>query len=98
MALSSETRLRAAPSLIKNLRYEEAVDQADKDCFAFPQTTTAQLQEALEVLLQHENDQEADEEEDDEEVEEEVVYDWEELDGGEFDWEVFYPRRQRAIR
>ena len=49
----SETRL----SLVTNLRYEEAVDKADEDGFSFPRATATELQEALEILMRHDNDQ-----------------------------------------
>ena len=65
----SETRL----SLVTNLRYEEAVDKADEDGFSFPRATATELQEALEILMQHENDQEEQGEEEvegEEEIEE----------------------------
>ena len=71
--LCSETRLRAASSLVTNLRYEEAVDEADEDGFSFPRVTTTKLQEALEILMRHENDQEEQGEEEvegEEEIEE----------------------------
>ena len=84
--LCSETQLRAASSLVTNLRYEEAVDEADEDGFSFPRATTTELQEALKILMRHENDQEEEGEvEGEEEVEEEEVYGWEELEEGAFD-------------
>ena len=60
-----------------NLRYEEALTEADEDGFNFPTATTSELQHALEILTQHENSQEEPEEE---LVEEEEVGDWPELD------------------
>ena len=53
--------------------------EADKDGFNFPQTTTAELVQALEVLTQHYREQE-EQEEAFKVVEEEVVCEWEELE------------------
>ena len=57
--------------------------EADEDGFCFTTPTTAQLQEALEVLTQYDDAQE--QEHGEEILEEEEVYDWEELDEVEFD-------------
>ena len=65
------------------MRYEDALEEADDEGFCFPQATTAELQEALEVLLQQEEEEEEGEVE--EEVEEEEVYDWEVPQEMEFD-------------
>ena len=73
----TETRLRAPSQIIANLRYEQAVTEADDDGFNFPSATSSELQHALEVLTQHENTEEESEEE---WVEEEEVADWPELD------------------
>ena len=73
----TETRLRAPSRIIANLRYEEAVTEADEDGYNFPSATTSELQHALEVLTQHER---AEEEQEEEIVEEEEVGDWPELD------------------
>ena len=70
----TETRLRAPSQIIANLRYEEAVTEADE--YNFPSATTSELQHALEVLTQHENTQE----EQEEEIVEEEVGDWPEFD------------------
>ena len=70
------------------MRYEEAVDEADEDGFSFPCVTTTKLQEALEILMRHENDQEEQGEEEvegEEDIEEEEVYGWEELEEGPLD-------------
>ena len=53
--------------------------EADKDGFYFPQTTTAELVQALEVLTQYDREQE-EQEEAFEEVVEDVVCDREELE------------------
>ena len=74
----AETRLRAPSRLIANLRYEDAIVEADEDGFNSPMATTAELQRALEVLAA----QDVEEEHGDEIVEEEkVIYNWEELEG-----------------
>ena len=86
--ISSETRLGAAPSLVAHLRYEDAVTEADKDGFYFPQTTTAELVQALEVLTQYDREQE-EQEEAFEEVVEDVVCDREELEEEMF-WEITF--------
>ena len=64
------------------MRYDEALTEADESGFAFTTATTEQLQHALEVLTQHDDEHEHENEE--EVVEEEEVYDWEELEEEEF--------------
>ena len=85
--ISSETRLGAAPSLVAHLRYEDALTEADKEGFNFPQTT-AELVQALEVLTQHDRKQE-EQEKAFEEVVEDVVCDREELEEEMF-WEITF--------
>ena len=73
-----ETRLRNPDKIITNIHYEEMLASADDEGYNFPETTTEQLQDALEALTRfEEQDQIA--EEDEEEVVEEEWIEWEEL-------------------
>ena len=62
------------------MRHEDAVTEAERDGFNFPQSTTSELVQALGVLTQNVREQEEQEEAFEEFVEEEVVCDWEELE------------------
>ena len=60
------------------MRYEAALEEADKDAFCFPTATIEQLQYALETLTHHDKEPEPFEEVIEELVEE--AFDWEELE------------------
>ena len=68
--------MRSAERLLTNLRYEDALTEADELGLNFPTTTSELLQQAIQAFSEFESATENHEEE----VEEEVIYEWEDLD------------------
>ena len=68
--------MRSAERLLTNLRYEDALSEADEIGFNFPTTTSELLQQAIQAFSEFESVTENHEEE----VEEEIIYEWENLD------------------
>ena len=74
----SETRYRACDRLIRNLRAEDAMNEADDLGYQFPSSTSQELADALEALTRGTEEAE-------EVVEEELLqYEWDECVG---EWE-----------
>ena len=68
--------MRSAERLLTNLRYEDALTEADELGLNFPTTTSELLQQAIQAFSEFESATENHEEE----IEEEVIYEWEDLD------------------
>ena len=68
--------MRSAERLLTNLRYEDALTEADEMGFNFPTATSELLQQAIQAFSEFESVTENHEEE----VEEEIIYEWENLD------------------
>ena len=68
--------MRSAERLLTNLRYEDALTEADELGLNFPTTTSELFQQAIQAFSEFESVTENHEEE----IEEEDVYEWENLD------------------
>ena len=68
--------MRSAERLLTNLRYEDALSEADEMGFNFPTTTSELLQQAIQAFSEFESFPENHEEE----VKEEIIYEWEDLE------------------
>lgn len=74
-----ETRYRAVDRLLRNLRGEDAIEEADALGFNFPTSTSEQIRDALQAICELDQD-------DDQQLETEIITEWNE-DLNEFQWQ-----------
>ena len=68
--------MRSDERLLTNLRYEDALSEADEMRFNFPTTTSELLKQAIQAFSEFKSFMENHKEE----IEEEITYKWEDLD------------------